>query len=346
MRTTSILVLSAMTAALVACGGGEPGSVPDPIAAEEPPAAAPPASTSPEPGVAPAPAAAPAPKPAEPPEPKPDAKPTRMYVADASGMLFVYALPLTAGSTPLATVGPAAGLVSPRNVAISPAHDRIFVADALAQKVFGFDLPLTNASTPVVTIASPSPNAPHGVAFDGAGNLWISKFAGALSRYDAPITSASSVAMALTVSDGAYLYDVVFDQAHDTLHAAGLKGLVTWVAPKDGDAPTFTMQSGTRYSALTMRADGAIFASEFSSNKVVSFHPPFSAATPRVERTLSGAGFGIGFLEDGSLLRSNVSANAFVKNDPPTMNDLLTAPSLTVLAGGDVTDPRGFAFAP
>jgi len=220
MNTAKMMVLSAMTAMAIGCGGGAE-SAPDGTPVDPSPA------TSTEP--APAPAATPAPAPtaaqqppATPAEPPKPAK-TRMYVVDNTGKLSAYALPLTRGSAPLATVGAASGLKSPRNIAITPANDRIFVADNAAKKVFGFDLPLTSASTPVVTIDEAT-YAPHGVAVDAAGNLWVSKFSGVLSRYDAPITSASTPAASLSTGDSANLYDVVVD-AHDTVFVASLKGL-------------------------------------------------------------------------------------------------------------------------
>ena len=175
--------------------------------------------------------------------------------------------------------------------------------------------------------------------------MW--KFNGILTRYDSPITSASTPAATLSTGDSANnLYDDVVDDAHDTVFVASQKGLVAFVAPQDGAGPTFTMQSGSRYTGLTLRADGAIFATEFTSGLVVSFHAPFSAATARVARNVDGdgAGQGIKFLPDGSLLRTNVFDAAFLQNAPVAGVSLLSVPSLSILDGSDTTDLRGFAF--
>jgi len=341
------LFVSTLTT-VVACGGegsdgggSAPGPAEVPNAATTAPVAPPAASTK-----VPAPVAtqAPAEPVAEPPAPKePPAVPmTRMYVADASGKLLAFALPLTASSKPITTIGAVAGLKSPRNVALSPGNDRVFVADPTAKKVFAFDLPITNASLPTLALDFDTVYAPLGVAFDGAGNLWVSQFSGRLARFDAPLTTDSKPAATLSTGDNANLYDVVVNPALNTVYSAGLKGIVAFVAPKDGDKPSFTMQPSTRYNALGLRADGSIFATEFASDTVVSFHPPLSAASPRVPRTTEGAGWGIRFQQDGTVLRTGLGGSAFEQSAAPKAMDLFSASSLVIDKNPDVSDPRGF----
>jgi len=322
------LFVSALTT-VVACGGESSdggGSAPGP--AEVPNAATTAPVTPPAAGTkVPAPIAtqAPAEPVAEPPKEPPAVPLTRMYVADASGKLLAFALPLTASSKPITTIGAVAGLKSPRNVALSPGNDRVFVADPTAKKVFAFDLPITNASLPTLALNFETAYAPLGVAVDGAGNLWVSQFSGRLVRFDAPITTDSKAAVTLSTGDSANLYDVVVNPALNTVYTAGLNGIAAFIAPKDGDNPSFTIQPSVRYNALGLRADGSIFATEFASNSTVSFHPPLSAASQRVPRTTEGAGWGIRFQQDGTVLRTGLGGSAFEQSAAPKAMDLFSA---------------------
>jgi hypothetical protein len=81
---------------------------------------------------------------------------------------------------------------------------------------------------------------------------------------------------------------------------------------------------------------------EFASDTVVSFHPPPSAASQRIPRTTEGAGWGIRFQQDGTILRTGLGGSAFEQSAAPKAMDLFDVSSLVIDKNPDVADPRGF----
>ena len=133
----------------------------------------------------------------------------------------VFSLPLTASSTPIASLN--SGVFNPYRTTVD-ASGNLWVANESGGSqnkgsIEEFTKPFSSAETPAVTIAWPvggtsTSYSPWGIAFDSAGNLYVSDYVGGsnnggLLEFAPPITSASTPTMAVETSNFNLLQDLV-----------------------------------------------------------------------------------------------------------------------------------------
>ncbi len=133
----------------------------------------------------------------------------------------VFSLPLTASSTPMAKL--TRGIGTAYRSAVD-ASGNLWVASisggaSNAGSIEEFTKPFSTGETPAVTISMPVGGGstsyyPWGIAFDAAGNLYVTNESGGagsggLLEFSPPITSTSKPTFAIETSDFQYLSDIV-----------------------------------------------------------------------------------------------------------------------------------------
>ena len=114
-----------------------------------------------------------------------------LYVADNNATLDVFTPPYNA--SPTQTMN---GLIFPLAVVTDAAH--VYVADFGNKGVAVFNLPVASGVAPAFTMTNGLGNGPHGLTFDGSGNLYVSTNAGEIVLFMPPFSAASTPV--LTVS--------------------------------------------------------------------------------------------------------------------------------------------------
>ncbi|HEV2908125.1 MAG TPA: hypothetical protein VGX02_02545 [Candidatus Eremiobacteraceae bacterium] len=108
-----------------------------------------------------------------------------LYVADNTGLLAMFASPYA--GAPITTAN---GLQFPLAVITDSAH--VYVADFGKKGVVAYTTPIAAAQAPAFTITTGLTNGPHGLAFDSAGNLYVSTNGGEIVVYAPPFSAAST----------------------------------------------------------------------------------------------------------------------------------------------------------
>ncbi len=145
---------------------------------------------------------------------------TTLFVGESTAV-DVFSLPLTASSTPIATLS--SGISYVHRSAVD-ASGNLWVANESGGasnegSVEEFTKPFTTGETPTVTISMPAgggsiSHVPWGIAFDAAGNLYVTNVnggagQGGLLEFSPPITSASTPTVAIESSNLSFVADLV-----------------------------------------------------------------------------------------------------------------------------------------
>ncbi len=145
---------------------------------------------------------------------------TTLFVGK-SAAVDIFSLPLTASSTPIATLS--SGISGVHRSAVD-ASGNLWVANdtggaSYEGSIEEFTKPFTTGEAPAVTILMPvgggsSSYNPFGIAFDAAGNLYVTNTSGGagsggLLEFSPPITSASKPTVAIETANLNSLYDLV-----------------------------------------------------------------------------------------------------------------------------------------
>jgi hypothetical protein len=213
--------------------------------------------------------------------------PQRLYVSDdLLGHIFIYTLPASASSTPIATIANAgAGAMT------FDAMGRLFVRHA-ATSVDVFTPPLTSSSTPAFSLTFGT--TVRDVAFDAGGNLFaIESVCSCIEVMNAPITSSSTVAYSFPSGASTGPFGDGFDPSGNLFVAGG--NVVEFSPPfSSGSTPHFTF--GTIFTNRSANADSAgnIYISDGPADgKIDVYTPPFSnASTPSFAITASAGRIG------------------------------------------------------
>ena len=145
---------------------------------------------------------------------------TTLFVSEYASV-YIFSLPLTASSTPIATLS--SGISSVHRSAVD-ASGNLWVANqnggaGYHGSIEEFTKPFTTGEAPAVTILMPVGGGstsinPFGIAFDAAGNLYVTNGnggagSGGLLEFSPPITSASKPTFAIETSNLNSLFDLV-----------------------------------------------------------------------------------------------------------------------------------------
>jgi hypothetical protein len=200
---------------------------------------------------------------------------SNLYVSTKGTQVLVFAHPVTNASVPVATINmPAGG--NDLWIALDSQND-LWVEDSNNLKVYKFTPPFsgTITPTPAVTLSTGLPS-PTGIAFDGAGNLYVGNDAGNIQIFTAPIlNNASPTATPLT--GATTCRGIAFDQAGN-LYAGSFSGAIERYnfptagggAPSIIDPNTITTLAHAYFLAID--AQGNLYASDsLITNKIYQF---------------------------------------------------------------------------
>ena len=217
-----------------------------------------------------------------------------IYVSSGT-QVFVFAHPLTSASTPVATINlPAA---TNATWILIDSGNNLWVSDNGNTKVYKFTPPFSGTITPAPAITlSTSLSDPVGLAFDGAGNLYVGDgVTQTVQIYTAPIVNNQSPT-ATPLTGATSCRGIVFDPAGN-LYAGSLSGSIErYNAPTAGGGAPSIIDPGaitTHSYFLAMDAQGNLYVDDgISTNKVYQFAAvatTFSATSaPTTSLTLTG----------------------------------------------------------
>jgi streptogramin lyase len=264
-----------------------------------------------------------------------------MRLTSTSGTLSAYASPYTGAPK---VSGIATG--EPWNMT-SDSHGNLWVATGYAKyagsySVLEYTKPLTASSTPAVTIPVSTGGASEGVAFDSAGDLFVSSYtAHMVTEFKPPLTSSSTAAA--TITNGLSGPEgVAFDPNGNLWVCDASASDILEYAPPFTAAPVLTLGVGTLVDPQTAEFDakGDLFIADDGSRSVYEYTPPFSgASSPAVTLSLSDPQ-ALAIDPSGNLWVSDRGTNAVYEYKPPFSSGM--AASLTVTNG--VSSPWGLTF--
>jgi hypothetical protein len=276
------------------------------------------------------PSATPSPRPSSPgatPSPTPTASPrvaAHLYVGDdnSSGSLRAYALPLTASSTPVASI--------PVNVSLYVASNASYVAVTSSSNVIMFPLPLSSSTSPIATFSSGCcgaapvffPNGTLAIADDGSGNP-------PFDLYSPPFTNATTQSGTFAPAGLSNAHYSAFDPAGN-LYVNDSNRTITAVTGSTETA-TVTGPSGIQYRGMAATAT-QLFACGFNANDTnlidVYALPLTSSSTPAFEITNGAQDEACAVDASGNLYSAGASGPDIEVYTPPFSSS--SAPSVSV----------------
>jgi hypothetical protein len=208
-----------------------------------------------------------------------------MYISNLSNpaQVYVYDLPVTSSSSPVATV----------NVGTDPgmlfvdAKGRLFVPEFTntSTTVQVFQTPLTAASSPAFDLTT-SQSDPAAVAEDAAGNVYVAdvQFGGYIDVYDGPVNGAASPSY--TISNNGVgssglkdPYDIAVAPNGD-LYASDTKDINQFTPPfSSASLPTASVTPNQNNYGLRVDTQGRVFVADATANGEIDVYTqPFPAS--------------------------------------------------------------------
>ena len=241
-----------------------------------------------------------------------------LYVGDdqTTGSLRVYALPLTANSTPVASI--------PMNKAFNIGLNATTLAVTdLSSNLYFFTLPVSSSSTPYAQFAAGSDGTP---LFLPNGSLYQGG-SGKINVYTPPFTNTSTPSSFVTTAGLSPAY-LAIDPAGNVYETSG--GNTIGVITAGALTTTLTAAVATQFRGLAASAT-QLFACEFlaTSNNIYIYSLPLTpTSTPAVTITLGTDGpEGCALDADGKLYVGAVGGHILVFT-PPFSNS--STPSVTL----------------
>jgi sugar lactone lactonase YvrE len=193
-----------------------------------------------------------------------------------SPQLGIVAYPITAASTLGTTLAATAGngLVFTENV-VFQGGNLFVVNESTPNTVMVFTPPLTATSNPIAVLTLPAAiTAAFGIAFDSAGNMWISDSSGTnnhIYKFTCPCTTSATLVAAVTMVSPPVPNGIAFDSSGNLWVAIsqGLSSIGEYVLPVGGFVNT---------TVVTNHLDGLGFvdsvAFDHSGNLYAASDPP------------------------------------------------------------------------
>jgi hypothetical protein len=233
-----------------------------------------------------------------------------MYLSNdaVSGEIFVYGLPVTAASTPVATVS--AG-TNPGELFVD-SSGRLFVPQfsSTVPEVLVYNLPLTASSTPAFTLST-SQDAPESVAQDSSGNIYVADTdsGGYIDIYHGPVNGAASPSA--TISNNAVgnsglkdPYDIAIAPNGD-LYASDFDDINQFTPPfTAASVPSASAAPNQDNYGLRVDSNNRVFVANASADGILNVYTqPFTnASTPAFNISVSGTYlYGMAFDGSGNL---------------------------------------------
>jgi hypothetical protein len=204
-----------------------------------------------------------------------------LFVANELGYFSVFSAPVTAASTPVnTTIG-----CSPFDVVLDSAGF-LYVSDFGCNNIYKFQNP---ASAPtLVSTSSGGLQSPAGMAFDGAGNLFIVNLGNDTISvfprgFGGGIVTPSAV---ITLVGLASPFGVQFDQAGRLFVSSNSNGTIGIFNPPfatSSRSPNITIAppagAGTLADMMRFDSQGNLYVAYEVAGGVAIYNPPFSAAS-------------------------------------------------------------------
>jgi hypothetical protein len=257
----------------------------------------------------------------------------------------MYDLPLTAASTPAATVS----VSQPREIFVDQAG-RLFVPqDNLHTSVLVFRTPLTSASTPAFTLTTLNADT-EDVAEDGAGNVYVSVPNASVTGccidiFPGPVTgnaiaSAEITANGVTTNPLAFPYGIATDAAGN-LYTASATSIIKYApAITASSVPATDVAAGFPAYGVALDASRLYVANGTTNGTIDVFSQPFQNGSTRAFGLVVGGGpSGMTFDAAGDLWYVDVSTGVWEIPAPITASSV--AVHVLTIDGG-----LGIAFGP
>ncbi len=271
-----------------------------------------------------------------------------MYLSNdaAGGEIFVYDLPVTAASTPVATVS--AG-TDPGELFVDSGH-RLFVPQfsSTVPEVLVYNLPLTASSTPAFTLST-SQDEPESVAQDSAGNIYVADTQGGgyIDIYTHPVNAAASPSA--TISNNAVgnsglkdPYDIAVAPNGD-LYASDAQDINQFTPPFSASSvPSASVTPNQDNFGLRVDSNNRVFVADATTNGTIDvFTQPFTSASSRAFGLVLSGEYITGMAFDGSGNLWAVDGAHAVWKIPAPITSSSTATQILTGTGG-----YGIVFGP
>ena len=271
-----------------------------------------------------------------------------MYVSnnDNPGLIYVYTLPVSAASTPVATVT----VGEFHAMLFVDAKGRLFVPEfySSATTVQVFKLPLTAASTPLFDLTTSQPE-PDAVTEDASGTVYVAdeRSGGYIDIYNGPVTGAASPSS--TISNNAvgnsglmYPYDIAIAPNGD-LYASDYQDINQFTPPFIASSvPSASVTPNQDNYGLRVDSNNRVFVADASADGIVNVYtqPVTNSSTPAFNLSVSGT-YVVGLAFDGSGNLWAVDANNALWEVTAPITSSSTATKILTL-----TEGYGIAFGP
>jgi secreted PhoX family phosphatase len=211
---------------------------------------------------------------------------------------------------------------------------RIWVLSELvaSPQITVYTRPLTAASAPVATITLTGLSDPFHMAFDAAGNLWVSStVTNQVFEYNGPwgtVTGSQTPTANVTLSGGLHGPEGLAFDAGGKLYVAnqGSTTISVWNTPLSGGASNGSLTGLTQPDALAFDSAGNLYSGDSSGN-LVRFNAGFAlGATPNiVDPTATST------LSDSSNMSFDANGNLYIADCGTTVT-VFTAVATTFSA--------------
>jgi hypothetical protein len=178
-------------------------------------------------------------------------------------------------------------LENPCGLAVTGPGD-ILVSDYDHNQVGRWERLLPNGYGPLIENVA-TENGPCGLALDGADNLYVNRFHGAVVRYAAPAYASG------TVIDSANATGVAVDKTTGDLFVNERTSIAVYEAPVTAGAPSFRIGAGSlqnAYGLARSATSGRLYAGDAATHTVKVFDPLVDPDQPVA--TIDGAGTAAG----------------------------------------------------
>ena len=263
-----------------------------------------------------------------------------LYVANEGNTVEIYAPPFTSASAPNVTIT-SDTLSAPYGFAFDPTGDMYVTYNSGGAEGQGgvaiFAPPFTDSSVPSVVVTNGLANPSAGVAFDAAGNMYVSNYGGArdtVQVFAPPFTNDSSPVTTLTNGLNQPL-GIGFDALGNlyVVNDADTVNIAVFSPPfSNGSAPSFAITDGDYYArGMTFDSSGNLYVGDLDNNVLV-FSPPFSAGSSPSAIVSNGIQGPLDVAVDasGSLYVASYQANAVEVFSPPLNG---ASPSVVITTG-------------
>jgi len=272
-----------------------------------------------------------------------------MYLSDDSspGHIYVYDLPVTSSSSPVATL--TTPVTEPAMLFVD-AKGRLFVGTYSGTTLPVYKLPLTASSSALFNLTS-SQSSPASIAEDAAGNVYVADETGSggyIDAYNGPVNAAASPSY--TISNNGvgssgleYPYDIAVAPNGD-IYASDSNDINQFTPPfSSASVPSASVTPNQDNYGLRVDSQNRVFVADATTDGVIDVYTqPFPASGNNLRSfglTAGSTDYGMAFDGSGNLWTVDSNGVVWEIKAPITASSTATQ----VLTG---TNGYGIAFGP